>query len=240
MAEQPQTVLVAEDEQDIQRFMALNLTMEGYKTLTADDGEQALELARTGAPDVIILDVMMPKLDGFEVCERVRAFSNVPIIFATTRGEESARIRGLDLGADDYLVKPISIPEMFARVRAVLRRANFTIGPTSPAHGLDTLGDITVNYARHTVTLKGEPVAVTPIEYAILTTLMRRAGELVTSDDLLKTVWGSEYAGETHMLQVNVHRLRRKIETDPAHPTYIVTKPGVGYYLEKRPANVTT
>ncbi|MGH2484986.1 MAG: response regulator transcription factor, partial [Ktedonobacterales bacterium] len=148
MREQPKTVLVAEDEQDIQRFMAVNLTMEGYEVLTADDGEQALELARTNAPDVIILDVMMPKLNGFEVCERVRAFSSVPIIFATTRGEESARIRGLDLGADDYLVKPISIPEMLARVRAVLRRAAFN---PAPVRGLETLGDIIVDHARHTV-----------------------------------------------------------------------------------------
>ncbi|HKV85316.1 MAG TPA: response regulator transcription factor [Ktedonobacterales bacterium] len=235
MREQPQKVLVAEDEQDIQRFMALNLTMEGYEVLTADDGEQALELARTSAPDVIILDVMMPKLDGFEVCERVRAFSSVPIIFVTTRGEESARIRGLDLGADDYLVKPVSIPEMYARVRAVLRRAAFN--PTPPVRDIETLGDITVDHAQHTVTLKGEPVAVTPIEYAILTTLMRQPGVLVTSDALLETVWGSEYAGETHILQVNVHRLRRKIEADPAHPTYILTQPGVGYRMPMRPAN---
>ena len=237
MRERKRKVLAAEDNLEIQHVIERNLELEGYEVFTASDGEQALEMIKTHQPDVVILDVMMPKMDGFEVCERVREFSNVPIIIETSLSEESQKIRGLDLGADDYLVKPFSIPELFARVRAVLRRSRFAAGEPEAAPGSpkQTIGDITLDHALHTVTRKGQPVALTPTEFSILATLMRRVDKLVTSEELLETVWGSEYAGETHILQVNVHRLRRKIEDDPYHPAYIKTQPGIGYYMSTQP-----
>lgn len=239
MLERKWKVLAAEDEQYIQRLIQRNLELEGYEVFTADDGLQALEKIKAHQPDVIILDVMMPKMDGFTVCQRVREFSTAPIIIETALGDENEKIRGLDLGADDYLVKPFSIPELFARVRAVLRRSQYSGATPVTAPVAETLGDITIDHALHTVTLKGKPVPLTPIEFAILAALIRQAGALVTSETLLETVWGSEYAGETHILQVNVHRLRRKIEADPVHPTYILTRPGVGYLMPKQPAHVT-
>ncbi len=174
---------------------------------------------------------MMPRLDGFSVCERVREFSSLPIIMVTARGQDQDKVRGLDLGADDYLTKPFSVDELLARVRAVLRRAQF--GAES-VHGLAataSIGELSVDYAQHLVRMNGDEVPLTPTEYRMLAYLMQNAGRVVTQDLLLEHVWGAEYIGESHMLQVNVNRLRRKVEPDAAQPRYILTKAGVGYLV---------
>jgi DNA-binding response OmpR family regulator len=225
-------ILVADDDPQLLRLVTRNLQLEGYDVVSVSDGEQALEQIEATAPDLALLDVMMPRLDGFTVCERVREFTSLPIIMVTARGQDQDKVRGLDLGADDYLTKPFSVDELLARVRAVLRRAQFS-GAES-AQGLRTVaavGELSVDYAQHLVRLGGAEVALTPTEYRMLAYLMQNAGRVVTQDMLLEHVWGPEYIGESHMLQVNINRLRRKIELDIAHPRYILTKVGVGYLL---------
>ena len=231
------TILTADDDPQLLRLMTRNLQLEGYEVLAASDGQQALEQIEHSVPDLVLLDVMMPKLDGFSVCHRVRQFSSVPIIIVTARGQDQDKVRGLDLGADDYLTKPFSVDELLARVRAVLRRAQFTA--KEQAHGLQasmTSGDLTVDFSQHLVTLAGKEIALTPTEYRLLAYLAQNAGHVVTQDLLLEHVWGTEYLGESHMLQVNINRLRHKIEADPAAPCYILTKVGVGYSLTSLPA----
>jgi DNA-binding response OmpR family regulator len=177
---------------------------------------------------------MMPRLDGFTVTQRVREFSSVPIMLLTARGQDQDKIRGLDLGADDYLTKPYSVEELLARVRAVLRRSQFG----ADSHGLSaktTLGELEVDYVQHLVMMRGREVALTPTEYRILAYLAQNAGRVVTQDLLLEQVWGPEYSGESHMLQVNINRLRRKIEDDHTHPRYLLTKVGIGYLLAHQP-----
>ena len=230
------TILTADDDPQLLRLIARNLQFEGYDVLTASDGKQALELVEQHAPDLVLLDVMMPKMDGFTVCHRVREFSSVPIIILTARGQDQDKVRGLDLGADDYLTKPFSIEELTARVRAVLRRAQFaTNEQTHAMRTTATIGDLTIDYAQHIVTMAGQEVALTPIEYRILAYLAQNAGRVVTQDLLLEHVWGAEYVGEGHMLQVNINRLRRKLEPDPSDPRYILTKVGIGYLLATQP-----
>jgi DNA-binding response OmpR family regulator len=214
------------------RLVARNLQFEDYDVLMASDGEVALDLIEAHNPDAVLLDVMMPRMDGFTVCHRVREFSTVPIILVTARGQDQDKIRGLDLGADDYLTKPFSVDELLARVRAVLRRAQFTSNDAaSAARTIQTIGEMTIDYTQHLVTIAGREVTLTPIEYRLLAYLAQNAGRIVTQELLLSHVWGSEYAGESHMLQVNINRLRRKIEADPASPRYIRTKVGIGYLL---------
>jgi DNA-binding response OmpR family regulator len=175
-------------------------------------------------------------MDGFTVCHRVREFSTVPIILVTARGQDQDKIRGLDLGADDYLTKPFSVDELLARVRAVLRRAQFTSNDAaSVARTIQTIGEMTIDYAQHLVTIEGREVTLTPIEYRLLAYLAQNAGRIVTQELLLSHVWGSEYTGESHMLQVNINRLRRKVEADPTSPRYIRTKVGIGYLLALQP-----
>ncbi len=226
------TILTADDDPQLLRLVARNLQFEGYEVLTASDGKMALEQIEAHTPDLVLLDVMMPKMDGFTVCHRVREFSGVPIIIITARGQDQDKVRGLDLGADDYLTKPFSVDELLARVRAVLRRAQFT--STEQAQALRTtmtIGELTIDFAQHMVSIAGNEVTLTPIEYRILSYLAQNAGRVVTQDLLLEHVWGSEYVGEGHMLQVNINRLRRKLEPDPSHPRYLMTKVGIGYLL---------
>jgi DNA-binding response OmpR family regulator len=230
------TIVTADDDPQLLRLIARNLQFEGYDVLTASDGKQALELIEQHVPDLVVLDVMMPKMDGFTVCQRVREFSSVPIIIVTARGQDQDKVRGLDLGADDYLTKPFSVEELAARVRAVLRRAQFTGGEQTHAmRTTTTIGDLTIDYAQHLVTMAGHEVPLTPIEYRLLAYLGQNAGRVVTQDLLLEHVWGAEYIGEGHMLQVNINRLRRKLEPDASHPRYILTKVGIGYYLSAQP-----
>ncbi len=226
------TILTADDDPQLLRLMTRTLQLEGYEVVAASDGQEALSLIESKTPDAVLLDVMMPKMDGFTVCQRVREFSLVPIIIVTARGQDQDKIRGLDLGADDYLTKPFSVDELLARVRAVLRRSQFSL-QSSPqsAHPTMTIGNISIDFSQHLVTRDGQEVVITPTEYRILSYLAQNAGRVVTQDLLLEHVWGSEYIGESHMLQVNMNRLRRKIEADPAHPRFILTKVGIGYYM---------
>jgi DNA-binding response OmpR family regulator len=228
------TILAADDDPQILRLITRNLQFDGYEVIAVSDGQAALEQIEAHSPDLVLLDVMMPRLDGFTVTQRVREFSSLPIIILTARGEDQDKIRGLDLGADDYLTKPFSVEELLARVRAVIRRSQFA----ADAHGLSataTLGEMTIDYTQHLVTLRGREVTLTPTEYRILAYLAQNAGRVVTQDLLLEHVWGPEYVGESHMLQVNINRLRRKIEDDHTHPHYLLTKVGVGYLLANQP-----
>jgi DNA-binding response OmpR family regulator len=231
------TIVVADDDPQLLRLVTRNLQLEGYDVIAANDGQQALEEIEAHVPDLVLLDVMMPRMDGFAVLQRVREFSAVPIVIVTARGQDQDKIRGLDLGADDYLTKPFNVDELLARVRAVLRRAQ--IAPHEDGQGLRTtisIGDLTVDYAQHLVTMRGREANLTPIEYRILAYLVQNAGRVVTQDLLLEHVWGAEYVGESHMLQVNINRLRRKLEEDPSRPKYILTKVGVGYLIPGQPA----
>ena len=230
------TILAADDDPQLLRLMTRNLEFEGYEVLPASDGQQALAEIESHVLDLVLLDVMMPKMDGFTVCHRVREFSSVPIIIVTARGQDQDKVRGLDLGADDYLTKPFSVDELLARVRAVLRRSQIT--SRDGAQGLQATaitGDLAIDYSQHLVTLAGKEVTFTPTEYSIIAYLAQNMGRIVTQDLLLEHVWGMEYLGESHMLQVNINRLRRKIETDPSQPRYILTKVGVGYSLASLP-----
>lgn len=230
-------ILTADDDPQILRLVARNLQLEGYDVVTAIDGQEALEHLEAQKFDLAILDVMMPKLDGFTVCARVREFSSVPIIMVTARGQDQDKIHGLDLGADDYLTKPFSVEELLARVRSVLRRSQFATNQEGQnLRPVATLGDLTIDFAQHRVTLRDQELELTPIEYRLLAYLAQNAGRVITQDLLLEHVWGEEYMGESHLLQVNMNRLRRKIEDDPAHPRYLLTKMGVGYVLAAQPA----
>jgi DNA-binding response OmpR family regulator len=234
------TILAADDDPQLLRLMTRNLQLEGYDVLAASDGQQALELIESNSPDLVLLDVMMPKMDGFTVCYRVREFSSVPIIIVTARGQDQDKVRGLDLGADDYLTKPFSVDELLARVRAVLRRAQFaTRELTQGLSATTTTGNLLVDYSQHIVIMNGQEIALTPTEYRIIAYLAQNVGRVVTQDLLLEHVWGPEYLGESHMLQVNINRLRRKLEVDPTEPHYILTKVGVGYSLAAHPASTS-
>jgi DNA-binding response OmpR family regulator len=226
------TIVTADDDPQLLRPVARNLEFEGYEVLTASDGQQALEQVERNSPDLVLLDVMMPRMDGFTVCQKVREFSTVPIIIVTARGQDQDKVKGLDLGADDYLTKPFSVDELLARVRAVLRRAQFTTQEsTQGLQKVAVIGDLTIDYTQHLVTMDGKELALSPTEYRILSYLARNAGRIVTQDLLLEHVWGAEYVGESHMLQVNINRLRRKIEDEPTRPRYIKTKVGIGSVL---------
>ena len=229
-------IVAADDDPQLLRLVTRNLQLEDYEVVAANDGQQALERIEERMPNLVILDVMMPKLDGFAVCERVREFSAVPIIIVTARGQDQDKIHGLDLGADDYLTKPFSVEELLARVRAVLRRSQLSASQGAQGlHPTMSVGDLTIDFAQHRVTLADREIELTPVEYRLLAYLAQNAGRVVTQDLLLEHVWGEEYAGESHLLQVNVNRLRRKIERDPAHPRYLHTKMGVGYLLSTSP-----
>ena len=196
--------------------------------------QQALTQIETHAPDLVLLDVMMPRMNGFAVCHRVREFSTVPIIIITAQGRSQDKVRGLDLGADDYLTKPLNMDELLARVRAVLRRAQLTEDERALRTAM-TLGGLTIDFGQQLVRLSGRKVVLTPTEYHLLAYLARNAGRIVPQDLLLERVWGKEYVGEHHMLQVNINRLRHKLEVDPAHPRYLLTEAGVGYLLATQP-----
>jgi DNA-binding response OmpR family regulator len=229
------TILVADDELKLLRLVTRNLELDGYATLAATDGQEALALVETHDPELLVLDVMMPKMDGFTVTQRVREFSSVPIIIMTARGDDQDKIRGLDLGADDYLTKPFSVDELLARVRAVLRRTKLSADAGPGLGPAITIGDLRVDLAQHQAWLRDVDINLTPVEYRLLAYLAQNAGRVLTQDQLLEYVWGPDYAGETHMLQVNINRVRRKIEPDPAHPRYVLTKVGIGYLLSTRP-----
>jgi DNA-binding response OmpR family regulator len=226
------TILVADDDPRIVRLVTRNLQLAGYQTLSARDGEQTIEQIESNEPTLVLLDVRMPGLNGFDVCRRVREFSTVPIIILTAREQEEDRIRGLDLGADDYLTKPFGMGELLARVRAVLRRGQWdAIKSEIESRPQITVGDLTINLAQRQVTIHGRLVQLTPTEYHVVAYLAQNLGRIVTPDLLLEHVWGEEYASEHHLLIVNINRVRRKVEPDPAHPIYIITRKGIGYLM---------
>ncbi len=224
------TVLVVDDEPRYLRLMEVNLNTESYRVITAADGQQAIDRTAAEKPDLILLDVMMPVMDGFTACERIREFSAVPIIIITAKGEERDRVRGLDAGADDYIVKPFSAQELLARVRAVLRRAERQ--QASDFHQpVLTHHELTIDLPRALVTSTGREIALTATEYRLLQTLAASLGQVMTAEELLTTVWGPEYKDDKEILWVCLSRLRQKIEPDPKNPIHIVTRQGIGYLM---------
>jgi two-component system KDP operon response regulator KdpE len=227
MTEPGLRVLVVDDEPAIQRFLHTALSTEGYVVFSAISGAEALAGVVAHRPDVIILDLGLPDMDGSDVTRRVREWSPVPIIILSVRGQEADKIEALDSGADDYLTKPFAAGELLARMRVVLRR---TASPASEP--VFVSGDLVVDLAHRTVTLAGVDVQLTPTEYDLLRALVIHAGKVLTHHQILRQVWGAGYEEEAHLLRVNISNLRRKIEPDPSRPSYIVTEPGVGYRLK--------
>jgi DNA-binding response OmpR family regulator len=224
------TVLVVEDETTMASVLRYNLEREGYRCLVAGDGARALELARGERPDLLLLDLMLPGIDGIEVCRRIRAQSNVPIIMLTARVEEVDRVVGLEVGADDYVTKPFSMRELLARVRASLRRAEMR--PAQESTLIQLLPGLTIDPNRRQVLRGDQPVAMKPKEFDLLLFLARHPRQVFTREQLLDHVWGYEFAGQTRTVDVHVRWLREKIEPDPANPSYLLTNRGVGYRLE--------
>ena len=224
-------ILVVDDESRYQRLLEANLRTDGYDVVTASNGVEAIELFSSQPIDLILLDVMMPELDGFATCERIREYSNVPIIMLTATGEEKDRVRGLDLGADDYLSKPFSATELLARVRAVFRRAD--VSTSSAQARYFTHGDIRVDFARAEVWQDGEsePVPLSATEYRIFLQFVHNVGKIISAEELLTSIWGPEYRSEKEILWVSIARLRQKLEKTPHSPTHIVTRTGLGYLM---------
>jgi len=219
-------ILIVDDERPIRRFLSTLLSPE-YTVFEAANGEEALRAVATEHPDLVILDLGLPDVDGVEVTRRLREWTQIPILIVSVREQETEKIAALDAGADDYLTKPFGAGELLARLRVALRRA--AQEANEPLFECDGL---VVDLTYRSVTLNGEPITLTPTEYDILRTLVKHAGKVLTHRQLLRTVWGLNYESETHMLQVNISNLRRKIEPDPTRPIYILTEPGVGYRLK--------
>jgi two-component system KDP operon response regulator KdpE len=226
MTETGARVLVVDDEPAIRRFLRVSLSAHGYAVFEADSGQAALSAVVANRPDLIILDLGLPDLDGTEVTRLLREWTRTPIIILSVRGQEADKIAALDAGADDYLTKPFGAGELLARMRVALRRVG-----QSGVQPVFTSGDLTVDLVRRVVLVSGREVQLTPTEYDLLRVLVTDAGKVLTHRQLLRQVWGMGYEQEVHMLRVNISNLRRKIEPDPARPRYILTEPGVGYRL---------
>jgi two-component system KDP operon response regulator KdpE len=219
-------VLVVDDEPQIRRALRTALTAHGYAVETAEDGRTGLEAIAAWAPDAVVLDLVMPGLDGFEVLRQTRTWSDVPVIVLSARGQEPDKVAALDGGADDYLTKPFGMGELLARLRAVLRRAG------APADLVVRVGEVAIDLARHVVTRSGVEIHLTPTEYDLLRTLARDVDKVLTHRQILERVWGSYAAENAQQLRVYINYLRRKLEADPTRPQLIVTEPGVGYRLK--------
>lgn len=220
-------ILVVDDEPRMIRFIRMNLELEGYQVVEAKNGIQALEQLRQHLPDLVIMDVMMPEMDGFETLRMLREISTVPVILLTVKADEEDRIHGLELGADDYITKPFSPRELNSRVNAVMRRAEW---PARPPRTILQIDDrLSVDFNRHQVIVEGERIDLRPTEYRLLNHLIQNAGWVVPHETLLAKVWGYEYRDETHYLRLYINYLRKKIEEDPSNPQYILTERGVGY-----------
>ena len=225
------TVLIVEDERAIVEILKFNLKREGYETMEALDGETGLRLALEGDPDLILLDVMLPKMNGFDICAEIRRAGKVtPVIMLTAREEETDKIFGLEAGADDYITKPFSMRELMARVKANIRRRDLDYG-VRPKGELLRAGALTVDPAAFTVTKDASPVELTQKEFDLLLYLIRERGRVFTREDLMQKVWNYDYFGDMRTVDVTVRRLREKIEDDPGKPALILTKRGVGYYF---------
>ena len=225
-------ILVVDDERVLVKGIKFNLENEGYEVSTGSNGEEAVELARTGEFDLIILDLMMPKIDGLQACMRIREFSNVPIIMLTARSEDADKIIGFECGADDYVTKPFNILELKARIRAMLRRAGSAEKKEKEADRLQ-VGCIVLDTASRGAWRDGTAVELTAKEFDLAELFLRNPGRVYSRENLLDLVWGYEYMGELRTVDVHVRRLREKLEPDPANPDYILTKWGVGYYLKQ-------
>jgi len=223
-------ILIADDDLTILRFLKTNLEVRDYETLTAVDGAEVLNIAEREPLDLVILDIMMPGIDGFEVCRLLREWSQVPIIVLSARSDLSDKVKCFNLGADDYITKPFGVSELIARVRAVLRRTQAV--STIPSRASFTTGDLDFNFVERRVIVSGNEVKLTPIEYSLLQELVLSAGKVLTHAHILNRVWGNEYGEEREYLRVFVQRLRSKLEPDPSHPKYIITVPGVGYQFK--------
>lgn len=234
MTERRPVVLVVDDEESFVDALQVGLSREGFEVRVARDGADALDEFAASAPDVILLDVMLPRLSGTDVCREIRRTSQVPIIMVTAKGAEIDAVVGLEVGADDYVVKPYRLRELVARVRAVLRRAERQSDDGADGSGSAVaVGDVTIDPERHVVTVRGEPVRLPLREFELLWVLMSNAGRVLTRDQLIDKVWGSDYFGDTKTLDVHVKRLRAKVESDPSNPERIVTIRGLGYKYER-------
>jgi DNA-binding response OmpR family regulator len=223
-------ILVVDEEPDVRKLVAMSLQIQqpGWEVVGAEDGSQALEMMERERPDVVLLDIGLPEMNGFEVLQAIRLFSDVPVIMLTVRDDELSKVQGLELGADDYVTKPFSHLELLARVRAVLRRTQtLPLVHEQPYVG----GEIQVDFVRREVTVRGQPVPLTGTEYRLLYHLVRNAGQVLTHETLLARVWGREYTDEISYLKSYINRLRNKLERDPRHPDYILTEYGVGYWF---------
>ena len=242
-------ILVVDDEENIAETLKYNLLREGYEVTVVGDGRQALDLARREKPDLVILDLMLPSMNGLDVCRNLRQFSTVPILMLTAKEEEVDKILGLELGADDYMTKPFNLRELIARVRAMLRRMEMLQGMNQasapaesksetkpniepPSQNLITVGELQINTNQHTVMLGDRSVMLKPKEFDLLAFLARHRGQVLTREMLLDRVWAYDYSGGTRTVDVHIRWLREKIETDPSHPYYIHTVFGVGYKLD--------
>ncbi|MBR5809733.1 MAG: response regulator transcription factor [Clostridia bacterium] len=223
-------ILVVDDEKVIVKGIKYNLEQEGYQVVCAYDGEEAVNLAKDSSIDLILLDVMLPKMDGLTACRTIRSFSNVPIIMLTARSEDIDKILGLEYGADDYITKPFNIREVASRIKAILRRVN----PT-PKGNPDVLvsGDITLDYNFRRIKIKDKTIELTGKEFELMDLFVKNAGRVYTRENLLDIAWGVDYPGDVRTVDVHIRRLREKIEENPAEPLYIMTKWGVGYYYKK-------
>lgn len=225
--EDSKLVLVVDDEPRMINFIRMNLELEGYRVISATDGLDAVRKTREMLPDIVLLDIMMPEMDGYETLQAIREESTVPVIMLTARSEESDKVKGLDLGADDYITKPFSPRELISRVKAVIRRAEL---PAQVDKATIVIDDrLSVDFNRREVIVEGRPVKLRPTEWRLLYHLMQNAGWVVPHETLLSKVWGWEYRDETQYLRLYITYLRQKIEPDPAHPRYILTERGVGY-----------
>jgi two-component system, OmpR family, KDP operon response regulator KdpE len=233
MSGRRECVLVVDDDPLMVRLVRTHLDRAGYRVLAAARGQEALDVAATERPDLVVLDLMLPDLDGYEVCRQIRESSLVPVVMLTARGEQTDTLRGFEVGADDYLTKPFSPAELLARVQAVLRRSRQGAAPETPP--VVRCGDLAVDLLRRRVTVRGEAVRLTPTEFRLLERLALHAGKVLSHTELLTQVWGPEYRDDRDYLWAYVRHLRRKLEADPEHPALILSEPGVGYVLECPP-----
>jgi DNA-binding response OmpR family regulator len=225
-------ILLVDDEQSVQKLLGWPLRKEGYDVVEAYDGRQALERLRDGAFDLVVLDLMLPKVDGFDVCRQIRAHSTVPIIMLTAKAEEIDKVLGLELGADDYITKPFSVREFRSRVKAVLRRAALAL-PDEPLEEPIERGDLRIDFERRNVDIRGEPIRLTYVEFEILAALVRSPGRVFSRSQLLERVWGDSAYRDPRTVDVHIRHLREKLEQDPRHPELIFTVRGVGYRFKE-------
>jgi two-component system, OmpR family, response regulator len=226
-------ILVVEDDHNLLETIKYNLVKEGYEALAAVDGAEALEIARKEKPDLIILDIMLPVIDGFEVCRILRKEMTIPIIMLTARTDETDRIIGLDTGADDYMTKPFSLRELLARIRALLRRASISEVKLPEERAILKMDEIIIDLNRHQVKLKGQLIELTAKEYDLLVFLVQNESYVFSREQLLEKVWGYDFAGDTRTVDVHIRWLRQKIESDPANPKHLLTVRGTGYKIER-------